>query len=133
MSILELNEKAANHIEEIRRANVEKSKAKIKELTEEHKKKKNGGNLMADESDEEVKIEEGEKAGKKKNGSGNREPLEKQHENKGTVSSSKLANKRIQKEALKKNKAKREKGTLKDNGPPRNGKKSDEGAATASL
>ena len=60
MSILELNEKAANHIEEIRRANVEKSKAKIKELTEEHKKKKNGGNLMADESDEEVKIEEAE-------------------------------------------------------------------------
>ena len=77
--------------------------------------------------------DEGQEAGKKKNGSSNREPLEKQHENKGTVSSSKLANKRIQKEALKKNKAKREKGTLKDNGPPRNGKKSDEGAATASL
>jgi len=36
------------------------------------------------------------------------------YESKGTVSKSKLANKRSQKEAIKKNKVKREKGTLKD-------------------
>lgn len=36
VSILELNERAVDHVEEIRRANVTKSQAKIKELTAEH-------------------------------------------------------------------------------------------------
>jgi hypothetical protein len=39
-------------------------------------------------------------------------------ESKGTISASKMANKRTQKEALKRNKEKRNKGTLKDTDEP---------------
>ena len=40
VSLLELNEKAHERVEAIRRANAAKSQAKIKELTAEHQKKK---------------------------------------------------------------------------------------------
>ena len=50
----------------------------------------------------------------KPNGKGRREPLDGKAVNKGMVVASKLANKRSQKEAIKKNKMKRNKGTFKD-------------------
>ena len=40
MSLLELNERAQSHIDDIRRANALKSQQRIKELTAEHNKKK---------------------------------------------------------------------------------------------
>ena len=70
---------------------------------------------MQDDSEEEKKEERksSKHAKNGKNGHNKREPLE-GAVSKGTVSASKLANKRTQKEALKKIKNKRSKGTTKD-------------------
>ena len=71
---------------------------------------------MQEDSEEEKKEERksSKHAKNGKNGHSKREPLEKEFVSKGTVSASKLANKRTQKEALKKIKNKRNKGTTKD-------------------
>ena len=126
VSLLELNEKAHERVEEIRRANATKSQQKIKELTVEHQKKKNApvdpDVIMqgdSDDQEEESKVT----SGGKKNGH-KREPLEKKtYASKDTLAASKLANKRTQKEALKRNKVKRNKGTLKDEDGPTQNKK----------
>ena len=74
--------------------------------------------MDGDSSDaEESKEQAATKAKKpdgKPNGKGRREPLDGKAVNKGMVVESKLANKRSQKEAIKKNKMKRNKGTVKD-------------------
>lgn len=98
--------------------------AKIKELTAEHLKKKGQApvvvkptkkedpdTIMSGDSDAEESKEE-KKSAPAKNTNGKREKLE--YKSKNTLSKSKLANKRTQKEALKKNKMKRNKGTVKD-------------------
>ena len=78
---------------------------------------------MADSDGEESKQEPGPKKAHKKAKNGNREPLEKAP-SKNTVVASKMANKRMQKEAIKKNKIKRNKGTIKTDGA----KSTEEGA-----
>ena len=122
MSLLELNERAQGRIDEIRRANALKSQQKIKELTAEHQKVKGAKKpapavdqdvIMDDESEEETKEE---RKDVKKNGK-RRDPLEGsagKHPSKNLVAKSKLANKRSQKEAIKKIKMKRDKGTVKE-------------------
>lgn len=106
-----------------------KSVAKIKELTAEHLKKKGQApavtvkptkqedpdTIMSGDSDAEESKEE-KKSAPAKHKNGNRVDQERAHKSKNTVSKSKLANKRTQKEALKKNKMKRNKGTVKDDG-----------------
>ena len=63
----------------------------------------------SDDQQEESKVKKG----------GKREPLEKKaYASKDLVSKSKLANKRTQKDALKRNKVKGNKGTLKDEDGP---------------
>ena len=121
VSLLELNEKAHERVEAIRRANAAKSQAKIKELTAEHQKKKaqkgsGDGDVVMDSDDAEESKENAAAKAKngKPNGKGRREPLDGKAVNKGMVVASKLANKRSQKEAIKKNKMKRNKGTFKD-------------------
>ena len=121
VSLMELNEKAHERMEEIRRVNAKKSQDKIKQLTVEHQKNKatpkaakaDPDTIMSgDDEPEESKEDRGSKG--KKNGKkvvgGKREPLE----SKDTVAKSKLANKRSQKDAIKKNKIKRNKGTVKE-------------------
>jgi hypothetical protein len=49
VSLLELNELAHDKLESIRRANAEKSVARIKELTIEHQKLKNGPAVVKDD------------------------------------------------------------------------------------
>ena len=128
VSLLELNERAQDRIEAIRRANALKSQTRIKELTAEHIAAGKGGpkkekksekqveevDVIMDSDEEESKTQ---RAKPKKNG-GRREPLEgeasKKVPSKGSVSKSKLENKRTQKEALKKKKLKRGKGTVKE-------------------
>ena len=71
VSLLELNEKAHQRVEEIRRANAQKSQQKIKELTEEHQRQKKNAlakkdDVVLDDSDGEG--EEESKAAGKKNG-----------------------------------------------------------------
>ena len=73
--------------------------------------------MDSDGDEEESKQQQNGKANSKgkKNGKHRREPLEKgEWKSKGAVAESKLANKRSQKDALKKNKIKRNKGTIKD-------------------
>ena len=113
VSLVELNEKAHERVESIRRANAIKSVQKIKELTVEHQKTKKDGKTTAttagdpdiiddENSGEESKVAKGKSAQKngKKNGKGGapREPLEKGEKkvyaSKDLVSKSKLANKR---------------------------------------
>ena len=69
------------------------------------------------DSDEEEKKESSSHKQNGKNGV-HREPLEgKEKKSKDLVAKSKLANKRQQKEALKKIKQKRSKGTIREGGP----------------
>ena len=71
--------------------------------------------VMDDDSEEESKENAAKThTGGKKNGGPKRDALDGKDKNKGLVSTSKLANKRSQKEAIKKNKMKRNKGTVKD-------------------
>lgn len=80
----------------------------------EAKKKPEGKASSVVEDD--VEMEES-KSEPTKNGHTNgkkREPLEGQAKSKGVVAASKIANKRNQKEAIKKNKMKRNKGTVKE-------------------
>ena len=81
---MELNEKAHERVEGIRRANALKSVQKIKELTLEHQKKKDAAadpNTIMQDEEEVVKKPEESKIksmnGVKKNGKQRREPLEK--------------------------------------------------------
>jgi len=120
---MELNERAQGRIDEIRRANALKSQQKIKELTAQHALQKKDkvarqtveGNVSSVVDDA---VMEETKAEPRKNGHKNgkpREPLEgEKAKSKNTVAASKLANKRSQKEAIRKNKEKRNKGTVKD-------------------
>ena len=122
---MELNERVADRIGEIQRANALKSQQKIKQLAAEHAKNKTPNKKEEDpdaimDSDSEPEEAKEERPAKKngkngKNGkkTGQREPLERQP-SKGTVVASKLANKRQQKEAIKKIKMKRNKGTVKE-------------------
>ena len=119
LSLADLNERAVAKIEENRRVNAEKSQKKIAELTKMHKEQGLGihkkADLAQEESqssgeDEEMK-EESKSKGKTKTEK-TKEP--KVYENKNTVAKSKLKNKRAVKEALKKNKQKRQKGTTKE-------------------
>ena len=117
LSLADLNERAQAKIEENRRVNAEKSQKKIAELTKMHKEQGLGihakKNLATEEAqssdsgDEEMKEESKTKTADKPK-------KEKVFENKHTVAKSKLKNKRAVKEALKKNKQKRQKGTTKD-------------------
>ena len=75
---------------------------------------------MIMESGDEGEKEESKSARKHKKNGSRREPLEDDEDkpaSKGSLSASKLANKRSQKEALKKKKMKRNKGTVKDELP----------------
>jgi len=133
MSLVEINERAADRIQEIQRANALKSQQKIKQLAVEHMKKKgmpvDPDTIMDNDSEGEESKQERPKGGaprhKRKGKNGNRTPLEKKEKvpSKNTVVASKMANKRQQKEAIKKNKIKRNKGTIKPEGESRpNGK-----------
>ena len=108
VSLLELNEKAHNRVESIRRANVQKSLEKIKTLTVEHAQAKADGVAIVSKKDKYKsdtvhdpdvidKNAGSDDEGKKAKG-GKREPLEegakKQYADKNTVSKSKLVNKR---------------------------------------
>ena len=101
----------------MQRANREKSQKRIQELTQEHQNKKQAGGvkeltdaqkkrLQENLSDSDGSDVEGDGDVKMKNGK-----AEKKYENKNTVAKSKMENKRQMKEAIKKIKSKRQKGT----------------------
>ena len=79
----------------MRKVNAEKSKKKIKELTEKHQLAKQKAAQLEEDSDsgEEVKEQKPKSEGKPK-GEGKGEKEEKKYANKGTISDSKMKNKR---------------------------------------
>ena len=98
----------------MRRVNREKSQKKILELTKKHQAEKAEKKLKAEESlsdDEDEEMKEESKSSPAIGVNGNA----KQHspKNKHEVAPSKLKNKRQQKDAIKKNKMKRQKGVQK--------------------
>ena len=103
LSMFELKERAQQKIENIQQKNREKSQAKIKQLTEEHKKSGKGPKMskadksMFDDLDQADSDDEKPK---------------KEFKNKGKVDASKLANKRQQKEAKKATKINKQKGII---------------------
>ena len=100
MSMVELKERVQSKIENIQQKNRDKSMAKIKQLTEEHKKQ--GKISKADKSmfDDLDKADDDDEQPKK------------MFKNKGKVDESKLANKRKQKEAKKSIKINKVKGII---------------------
>ena len=103
LSMLELKERAQQKIENIQQKNREKSQAKIKELTEEHKKSGKGPKMSKADKSMFDDLEQADSDDDKP---------KKVFKNKGKVDESKLANKRKQKEAKKATKISRQKGII---------------------
>ncbi len=106
-SLMDIHQHAANKIKAEQQQNREKSVAKIKQLTEQHKKSKLTEEEVKARAEEDLSSDEGvnaQEAGKQPR-SANKKA------SKNAVAQSKAENKRAQKEAIKRNKQKRGKGT----------------------